>query len=110
LAHRLTGGRRSCNPDRNWATKNPAFRRDFPVLTWFTFELAILGRLLAGLLVRILLLLAGLLAAALLLAGLLVRILVLLARIWVPDRSNPGTKPLGTAIKVNKGFKLPVAV
>jgi hypothetical protein len=39
--------------------------------------------MLAGLLVRILLLLAGLLAAALLLAGLLIRILVLLARIRV---------------------------
>jgi energy-converting hydrogenase Eha subunit G len=39
--------------------------------------------MLAGLLVRILLLLAGLLAAALLLPGLLVRILVLLARIRV---------------------------
>jgi|ERR1700676_1341955 hypothetical protein len=63
--------------------KNPALRRDFPALAWFTLELAILWRLLAGLLVRILLLLAGLLTAALLLAGLLVRILVLLARIRV---------------------------
>jgi hypothetical protein len=40
------------------AKKNPAFRRDFSALAWFTFELAILGRLLAGLLVRILVLLA----------------------------------------------------
>jgi hypothetical protein len=65
--------------------KNPASQRDFPAFAWFTFELAILFllRLLAGLLVRILLLLAGLLAAALLLARLLVRILVLLAWIWV---------------------------
>jgi hypothetical protein len=60
--------------------ENPAFRRDFPALAWFTFELAILWHLLAGLLARILLLLAGLLTAALLLTGLLVRILVLLAR------------------------------
>jgi hypothetical protein len=42
--------------------------------------------------VRILLLLSGLLAAALLLAGLLARLLVLLARIliWVGHRDLPG--------------------
>jgi hypothetical protein len=66
--------------------KNPALRRDFPALAWFTSELAI--GLLAGitvlaLTIRVLLLLAGLLAAALLLAGLLTRVLILLARILV---------------------------
>src|SRR5580693_1778885 len=60
---------------RNSAKKNPAFRRDFPALTWLAFELAILGWILA-LTARILLLLAGLLTAALLLAGLRVRVLV----------------------------------
>jgi hypothetical protein len=58
--------------------KNPATRRDFPALT--RFELAIPWRVLA-LTARILLLLAGLLSAALLLTGLLARVLVLLA--WV---------------------------
>jgi hypothetical protein len=60
--------------------KNPAFRRDFPALAWSDYGLAIL--VLVGLLVLtvwILLLLAGLLAAALLLTGFLSRILVLLA-------------------------------
>ena len=63
--------------------KNPASRRDFPALAWSCYGLAILiGVILIGglaLTVRILLLLAGLLAAALLLTGLLARILVLLA-------------------------------
>jgi hypothetical protein len=62
--------------------KNPAFRRDFPALAWFKLELAILWRVLT-LTVRVLLLLAGLLPAALLLAGLLARVLILLARILV---------------------------
>jgi hypothetical protein len=65
--------------------KNPALRRDFPALTQFASGLAILLALLAltTLTVRILLLLAGLLATALLLAGLLTRVLILLARILV---------------------------
>jgi hypothetical protein len=63
--------------------KNPAFRRDFPALAWFNFELAVFWRVLT-LTVGILLLLAGLLPAALLLlAGLLARGLILLARILV---------------------------
>jgi hypothetical protein len=85
------------DPDK----KNPALRRDFPALAPFKPELAaalaLLIRLLAltvGILlaVRILLLLAGLLAAALLLTGLLTRGLVLLARIliWVGHRDLPG--------------------
>jgi hypothetical protein len=68
--------------------KNPALRRDFPALAYFTSELA--AALLAliavlALTVRVLLLLAGLLPAALLalLAGLLTRVLILLARILV---------------------------
>jgi hypothetical protein len=68
--------------------KNPASRRDFPSLTHspsITSELPVPLALLilAALAVRILLLLAGLLAAALLLAGLLTRVLILLARILV---------------------------
>jgi hypothetical protein len=63
--------------------KNPALRRDFPALAWSGYGLAILvGVILIGVLsltVRVLLLLAGLLAAALLLTGFLARILVLLA-------------------------------
>jgi hypothetical protein len=65
--------------------KNPASRRDFPSLTHspsISSELAVLLTL-AALTVRILLLLARLLAAALLLAGLLTRVLILLARILV---------------------------
>jgi hypothetical protein len=58
----------------------PAFRRDFPAFAQFTTELAILIGVLT-LTIRVLLLLAGLLAAALLLAGLLTGVLVLLARI-----------------------------
>jgi hypothetical protein len=54
-------------------------RRDFPALTQFASGLAIL----AALTVWILLLLPGLLAAALLLAGLLTRVLILLARLLV---------------------------
>jgi hypothetical protein len=69
--------------------KNPALRRDFPALTQFLSGLAILLALLAlTLTVRILLLLAGLLAAALLLAGLLTRVLILLARILVLVRHS----------------------
>jgi hypothetical protein len=79
--------------------KNPALRRDFPALAWFTFELAILWRILA-LTARILLLLAGLLTAALLLAGLLVRILVLLARIWVLVRHR--RSPLLNVVQNNR--------
>jgi hypothetical protein len=64
--------------------KIPPLRRDFPALTQFASGLAILLALLAlTRTVRILLLLAGLLAAALLLAGLLARVLILLARILV---------------------------
>jgi hypothetical protein len=80
---RRPGERRNDN-----TKKNPALRRDFPALAWFTSELAI--GLLAGitvlaLTIRVLLLLAGLLPAALLtlLAGLLTRVLILLARILV---------------------------
>jgi hypothetical protein len=74
-----------CGCDGDQARARPAKEKSrlSAGLSWFTFELAILWRLLARLLVRILLLLSGLLTAALLLAGLLVRILVLLARIWV---------------------------
>jgi hypothetical protein len=79
--------------------KNPALRRDFPALAWFTFGLAILWRILA-LTARILLLLAGLLTAALLLAGLLVRILVLLARIWVLVRHR--RSPLLNVVQINR--------
>ena len=69
--------------------KSPAFRRD--LLAQLGSELATALTLLVGFLaltirilpVRILLLLSGLLATALLLAGLLSRILVLLARILV---------------------------
>jgi hypothetical protein len=83
--------------------KNPALRRDFPALGWFRLELAIFLRIgVLALTARILLLLAGLLAAALLLAGLLAglltRVLVLLARVlillarvlvWVRHRTSP---------------------
>jgi hypothetical protein len=66
--------------------KSPAFRRDLPALTWFKPELAtalaLLIRFLA-LTVRILLLLPGLLTAALLLAGLLTRVLILLTRVLI---------------------------
>jgi hypothetical protein len=65
--------------------KNPAFRRGFPCFCSVK-SLAAAGSLLAGVLtltVRVLLLLTGLVAAALLLAGLLARILVLLARVLV---------------------------
>jgi hypothetical protein len=55
--------------------------------------------MLTWLLVRILLLLAGLLAAALLLAGLLVRILVLLARIRVLVRHR--RSPLLNVVRDN---------
>jgi hypothetical protein len=62
-------------------------------LTEFSSELAILLTLLAltaltALAVRVLLLLAGLLAAALLLAGLLTRVLILLARVLVLIRHS----------------------
>ena len=63
--------------------KDPAFRRGLPSLTQ---ELATALALLVGFLaltVRILLLLSGFLTATLLLAGLLARVLVLLARILV---------------------------
>ncbi len=64
--------------------KSPAFRRDLPALADVSSELA-LGLLtrvgLLALTVGILLLLTGLLSAALLLAGLLTRILILLARL-----------------------------
>src|ERR1700730_12617167 len=61
----------------------------FLALTQFVFELAVLLALLAlTLTVRILLLLAGLLAAALLLAGLLTRVLILLARILILVRHS----------------------
>jgi hypothetical protein len=65
--------------------KNPALRRDFPALGWFRLELAIFLRIgVLALTTRILLLLAGLLPAALLLlTGLLTRVLILLARILV---------------------------
>src|SRR6476646_3971855 len=67
--------------------KSPAFRRDLPALAYSKSELvtALLALLIGvlALTVRILLLLSGLLAAALLLAGLLTRVLVLLARILV---------------------------
>jgi hypothetical protein len=68
--------------------ENPALRRDFPALTQFLSGLSILLALLAlTLTVRILLLLTGLLAAALL-AGLLTRVLILLARILVLVRHS----------------------
>jgi len=59
-------------------------------LTQFASELAVLLALLAlaALAVRVLLLLAGLLAAALLLAGLLTRVLILLARVLVLVRHS----------------------
>jgi hypothetical protein len=56
--------------------------------------------LLAGLPVRILLLLAGFLAATLLLAGLLIRVLVLLARIRVLVRHR--RSPLLNSVKDNR--------
>ena len=66
--------------------KSPAFRRDFPALADVSSGLA-LGLLtrvgLLALTARILLLLTGLLSAALLLAGLLTRVLILLARVLV---------------------------
>jgi hypothetical protein len=65
--------------------ENPAFPRDLPALAWFNSKLATAFTLLIGLLpltVRILLLLSGLLAAALL-AGFLTRVLVLLTRVLV---------------------------
>jgi hypothetical protein len=72
--------------------KNPAFRRDFPALALVTAELAIslLARIRLTRTVRILLLLAGLLPAALLtlLAGLLTRVLILLTRILVLVRHS----------------------
>jgi hypothetical protein len=94
-------------PGRNPATadpvvspkKSPAFRRDFSALAKFLVqfrsELASALPLLIGVLaltVRILLLLSGLLATALLLTGLLARVLVLLARILVlvSHRDLPG--------------------
>jgi hypothetical protein len=64
--------------------KSPALRRDLPALADVSSELALglLTRLgLLALTAGILLLLTGLLSAALLLAGLLTRILILLA--WV---------------------------
>ncbi len=75
--------------------KGPAFRRDLPALALFSIGSALVTRPLARvrflvLTARVLLLLAGLLATALLLSGLLARglilltrRLVLLARIWV---------------------------
>ena len=68
--------------------KSPAFRRDFPHSLNSVSELAAALVLTA----RILLLLSGFLAAALLLAGLLARILNLLARILilVRHRDLPG--------------------
>jgi hypothetical protein len=67
--------------------KNPAFRRDFPALAQFRLELAISLRIgVLALTVGVLLLLAGLLAAALLLARLLTRVLILLARILIRIR------------------------
>jgi hypothetical protein len=67
--------------------KSPAFRRDLPLLS-LQCELAILIGVLTrigflALTARILLLLAGLLAAALLLTGLLARVLVLLTRVLI---------------------------
>ena len=67
-------------PKRRFTKKNPALRRDLPLL--YLAELAILTGLLA-LAAGVLLLLPGLLATALLLAGLLARVLVLLARILI---------------------------
>jgi hypothetical protein len=68
--------------------KNPAFRRDFPVLFWFgaiklPVAVLFLALLSLALTIRILLLLAGLGATALLLPGFLAWILVLLARVLV---------------------------
>jgi hypothetical protein len=72
------------------AKKNPALRRDFPALAYFRYDLvAGLLALIAALTltlaltVRVLLLLAGLLPAALLLTGFLARVLILLTRILV---------------------------
>jgi len=65
--------------------KSPAFRRDLPAFAWFNSELTTALALLVGLLalpVRILLLLIGLLAAALL-TGFLTRVLVLLTRVLI---------------------------
>ena len=66
--------------------KSPAFRRDLPALADVSSGLA-LGLLtrvgLLALTAGILLLLTGLLPAALLLAGLLTRVLILLARVLV---------------------------
>ena len=68
--------------------KSPAFRRDLPYSLSPVFELAAALVLAA----RILLLLSGLLATALLLSGLLGRVLILLARILilVRHRDLPG--------------------
>jgi hypothetical protein len=66
--------------------KSPAFRRDLPALAYISSELALglLARVgLLALTAGILLLLTGLLSAALLLAGLLTRVLILLARVLV---------------------------
>jgi hypothetical protein len=66
---------------RKTLKKNPAFRRDFPALAWFSLAIPLRG---LALTIGVLLLLAGLLPAALLLlTGLLIGILVLLARILV---------------------------
>jgi hypothetical protein len=66
--------------------KSPAFRQDLPGLAIPRQELAASSSLLTGLLaltVRVLLLLAGLVAATLLLTRLLARILILLTRVLV---------------------------
>ena len=72
----------------HYQKKSPAFRRGLPCsspirLTVLTGDLLVPDGSDSALTARILLLLAGLLAAALLLAGLLTRVLVLLARILV---------------------------
>ena len=66
--------------------KSPALRRDLPALAYVSSELALglLTRIgLLALTAGILLLLTGLLSAALLLAGLLTRVLIWLARVLV---------------------------
>ena len=64
--------------------KSPAFRRDLPLHSRISLLAVLIGIGFLPLTARILLLLAGLLAAALLLlTGLLTRVLVLLARVLV---------------------------
>lgn len=76
-----------CNaPSQKSQKKSPALRRDLPALADVSSELALglLARIgLLALTAGILLLLTGLLSAALLLAGLLTRVLILLARVLV---------------------------